>query len=80
MLLTDTAQGESADGTPNYAQLSVELHNAQWFIFFNGDLLGNVKASRESNGGILEFVTRGGTAIFEAPSVYRLVEKPSVPE
>lgn len=80
VLLTDTAQGESPDGTPNYAQLSVELHNAQWFIFFNGDLLGNVKASRESNRGILEFVTRGGTAIFEAPSVYRLVEKPSVPE
>ncbi len=73
-------QIKTLEGTPNYAQLAVELHNAQWFVFFNGDLLGNVTANRESNREILEFVSRGGTAIFEAPSVYRLVEKTPVPK
>ncbi len=71
---------EAIEGTPNYAQLAVELHNAQWFVFFNGDLLGNVAATRGSNRDILEFVTRGGTVIFEAPSVYRLVEKNTDPK
>jgi serine/threonine protein kinase len=75
---TDTVPNNALEGTPNYAQLAVELHNAQWFVFFNGGLLGNVGSTRGSNRDIIEFVTRGGTARFEAPSVYRLVEKAPV--
>lgn len=74
----DVPQEVQFGDTPNYAQLSVELHNAQWFVFFNGQLLGNAAATRESKRGIVELIATGGTASFEAPSVYRLVEKAPV--
>ena len=78
--LNDTSPAESSGNTPSYAQLAVELHNAQWFVFFNGELLGSVEATVESNCGRLDLITRGGKTIFEAPSVYRLVERTPVPE
>ena len=63
---------ENKNNAPAYDQISIELHNAQWFVFFNGELLGDAAVADDGKNRILEFMTRGGKVNFEAPSIYRL--------
>ena len=65
---------------PTYAQVKIELHNAQWFVFFNGELLGDAAVIQEGNNTILEFLTRRGKANFESPSIYRLSQQKTPPQ
>ena len=63
---------ENKNNAPAYDQISIELHKAQWFVFFNGELLGDAAVADDGKNRILEFMTRGGKVNFEAPSIYRL--------
>ena len=63
---------EDDPGVPAYAQIKIELHNAQWFVYFNGELLGDAAVIQEGNNTLLKFMTRRGKANFESPSLYRL--------
>ncbi len=79
-LSREIAVMEGDPETPTYAQIKIELHNAQWFVFFNGELLGDAAVIQGGNNTILEFLTRRGKANFESPSIYRLAQNRVQPE
>ena len=44
---------ENKNNAPAYDQISIELHNAQWFVFFNGELLGDAAVADDGKNRIL---------------------------
>ncbi|MDB4749506.1 serine/threonine protein kinase [Rubripirellula sp.] len=64
----------SGGDAPYYAEIRVELHNAQWFVFYNDKLLGDMALEQPLENTALGLVSRQGDGNFEAPSIFRLIQ------
>lgn len=69
---------DDGEDVPRYQFVRAELQGEYWFAFFNGELIGSVRANPEAANGFVQLVVPGAKVHFDDIHTYGLIPPESL--